>query len=73
MENNHFVVSQRDSAWQFSFKGDITAPFATRDKAIEAAIAAAQASDDPDVEVLLQDADLKVESVWRPRSRREKT
>ena len=40
---------------------------------IEAAFAAAQASDDPDVEVLLQDADLKVESVWRPRSRREKT
>lgn len=66
MENSHFVVSQRDSAWQFSFKGDITGPFATRDAAIDAAIAAAEASDDPDVEVLVRAADMRTESVWRP-------
>ena len=65
MENSHFVVSRRDSAWQFSFKGDITAPFHTRDAAVEAAIAAAEESRDPHVEVLLQDADLKTERVWR--------
>ena len=65
MQNHHFVVSQRDSAWQFSFKGDITAPFHTRDAAVEAAIAAAEESGDPHVEVLLQDADLKTERVWR--------
>ena len=72
MQNNHFLVSQRDSAWQFSFKGDITAPFHTRDAAVEAAIAAAEASDDPNVEVMLQDADLTMESVWRPRTREKK-
>ena len=72
MQNTHFLVSQRDSAWQFSFKGDITAPFHTRDAAVEAAIAAAEASDDPNVEVMLQDADLTMESVWRPRTREKR-
>jgi hypothetical protein len=72
MQNNHFVVSQRESAWQFSFKGDITAPFHTRNAAIQAAIAAAEASEDPNVEVLLQDSDLKTESVWRPVTREKK-
>ena len=70
MQNHHFVVSQRDSAWQFSFKGDITAPFTTRDAAVAAAIAAAEASGEADVEVIVRDADLKTESVWQARSRR---
>ena len=72
MQNSHFVVSQGDSAWQFSFKGDITAPFHTRDAAIKAAIAQAEASGDPHVEVVLQDADMRTERVWRPRARRNK-
>lgn len=71
MQNHHFVVSQRDSAWQFSFKGDITAPFATRDEAVAAAIRAAEALDEAAVEVLVQNADMKTESVWRPARSRD--
>lgn len=65
MPTHHFVVSQRDSAWQFSFKGEVTAPFSNKDDAIKAAIAAAAASRDADVEVIVHDADMRAETVWR--------
>lgn len=60
---NHFVVSQRDSVWQFSFKGDVTAPFASKHAAIEAAIAAA--GQIADSEVVLRDGDVRSETIWR--------
>lgn len=69
MSTNHFVVSERDSAWQYSYRGDVTAPFATREKAIHAAIAEATSTRLTDVEVIVHHADLKTESVWKPRTR----
>jgi hypothetical protein len=65
MSSNHFVVSQRDSVWQFSFRGDVTAPFTSKDDAVQAAIAAAGKISDFKVEVVVHDADLLVETVWR--------
>jgi hypothetical protein len=66
MSTSHYLVARTALAgWQFSHKGDITAPFETKEKAIEAAISAAGESDDPDVEVMVQDADMKLETVWR--------
>lgn len=65
MTSNHFVVSQRDSVWQFSYRGDVTGPFTTRQAAIDAAIAAAAGIEDADVEVMVRDADLRSETVWR--------
>jgi hypothetical protein len=65
MINNHFVISQRDSVWQFSFRGDVTAPFTTKAEAIKAAIEAASKIDDADVEVVVHDADVRAETVWR--------
>lgn len=66
MSQTHFLVYLRDASWQFSYRGSITAPFKTREEAIEAAIEAAREAEDPDVEVLVQDADMRTESVWRP-------
>jgi hypothetical protein len=63
MTINHFVVSQHDSVWQFSFKGDVTAPFASKAAAIEAAIG--QAGRTPDSEVVLRDGDVHSETIWR--------
>ena len=51
--SNHFVVSHRDTAWQFSFHGDVTAPFTSREAAIEEAIKAARATGLKDIEVLV--------------------
>ena len=65
MSSNHFVVSQRDSVWQFSFRGDVTGPFTSKDDAINAAILAAGKVGNTDVEVVVHDADLLVETVWR--------
>lgn len=65
MSTNHFVVSQRDSVWQFSHRGDVTGPFTTRDAAIEAAIAEATQTTGEDVEVLVRDANLRTETIWR--------
>ena len=70
METSHFVVSAAAlSGWQYSHKGDITVPFDTREAAVEAAIAEAGASDDPNAEVLLRDNDMKTQSVWRASCR----
>lgn len=66
MSSSHFLVYLRDSAWQFSYRGSITAPFKTREEAIEAAIEAAQEVGNREVEVVVQDADMRTETVWRP-------
>ena len=66
MDTSHYVVSASTvSGWQFSHKGDITGPFDTKQAAVDAAIAEAGQSDDPDVEVMVRDADMKTQSVWR--------
>ncbi|HEV7344400.1 MAG TPA: DUF2188 domain-containing protein [Devosia sp.] len=65
MTNNHFVISQRESGWQFSYRGDVTAPFATKQQAVAAAIDAAGKLEDADVEVVVHDADFRAETVWR--------
>ena len=67
MINNHFVISQRGSVWQFSFRGDVTGPFASKAGAIDAAIDAASRCDGEAVEVVVHDADLRAETVWRSR------
>ena len=65
MINNHFVISQRDSVWQFSFRGDVTGPFTSKAAAVRAAIDAASKIGDADVEVVVRDANVKAETVWR--------
>lgn len=65
MSTDHFVVSQRDSVWQFSFRGDVTAPFTSRSAAIEAAIAEAGKVEGAEVAVVLRDGDLHSETIWR--------
>lgn len=65
MINNHFVISQRDSVWQFSFRGDVTGPFTSKANAVRAAIEAASKIGDADVEVVVRDANVKAETVWR--------
>ena len=67
MSTSHYIVSEQSpSAWQFSHKGQITGPFGSREEATEAAIAEAGQSEDPEVEVVLRDANMKTETVWRP-------
>jgi hypothetical protein len=66
MSERHFIVYLRDAAWQFSYRGSITAPFKSREEAIEAAIAQAREENDPQIEVVVQDADMRSETVWRP-------
>lgn len=68
MSTNHFVVSQRESAWQYSNRGEITGPFGTKELAVDAAIQEATELGDGDAEVLVRDADLKTETVWRRSS-----
>lgn len=68
MSTNHFVVSQRESSWEFSYRGDVTGPFRSREEAIAEAIASASAIQSRDVEVIVRDADLKTETVWTPKA-----
>jgi hypothetical protein len=65
MINNHFVISQRDNIWQFSFRGDVSGPFTSKSAAVAAAIATASKVGDTDVEVVVHDAELRAETVWR--------
>lgn len=65
MINNHFVISQRENGWQFSFRGDVTGPFTSKEDAVESAIKAASKFDGDAVEVVVHDADLRAETVWR--------
>ena len=66
MTERHLIVCQRDSAWQYTYRGTITAPFSSRDEAIEAAIAEAREINDAELEVVVQDQDMTQETVWRP-------
>jgi hypothetical protein len=52
----------RHSAWQYTFCGSITAPFGSREEAIEAA----RESQGPQAEVIVQNPDMQEETVWRP-------
>lgn len=65
MSENHYIVCLRDGSWQHNNRGNTSAPFTTREAAIEAAIEAARASGDPDAIVIVQDAETLTETVWR--------
>lgn len=65
MSQSHYIVYERDAAWQFTNKGSITAPFDARADAIAAAILAAQESGDPEAIVIVQDHDTDERIVWR--------
>lgn len=66
MSTNHYIVALIDHSWQFSIKGDVTAPFASRDEAVNAAIAEAKQSGEVDAAVIVRDANLQNETVWQP-------
>jgi len=61
-KQHHFIVNHRDDIWQYTYRGSIFAHFKSRREAI----AAARATGEPHVQVLVQDADMKQEMVWRP-------
>jgi hypothetical protein len=62
----HFIVYFRDANWQFTYRGSITGPFADRDAAVQAAIQEAQHTGEKNVEVIVQEPDMRQETVWRP-------
>lgn len=64
--SNHYVVAEQDRAWHYSFKGALVGPYASKQLAIEAAIKQARASGSTDIEVVVRDADMRTETVWRP-------
>lgn len=66
MSSHHFVVAAQDRSWHYSFKGDLVGPYTSREAAVEAAIKEAAKLDDDDIEVVVRDANLKTETVWRP-------
>lgn len=70
MSSHHFVVAAQDRAWHFSFKGDLVGPYSSRDEALAAAIEEATKLGDEHVEVVVRDANLKTETVWRPNQAR---
>lgn len=65
MTQNHFIVCERDGAWQHTNRGSISAPFKTREAAIESAIDEARNSGEPDAEVIVQDPEMQTSTVWR--------
>jgi len=67
MSDSHFIVSVRDGSWQHSNRGSTSAPFKTREAAIEAAIEEAREAADPEAEVIVQDPETSAETVWRSR------
>ena len=70
MSSQHFVVAAQDRAWHYSFKGDLVGPYSSREEAVEAAIEEATKLADNDIEVVVRDANLKTETVWRPNQPR---
>ena len=70
MSSHHFVVAAQDRSWHYSFKGDLVGPYSSRQEAVEAAIEEASRLADEAVEVVVRDADLKTETVWRPNQAR---
>ena len=65
MSERHLIVTQRDSAWQYMYRGTVTGPFKSREQAIEGAISEARGTKDTDIEVVVQDLDLNQVTVWR--------
>lgn len=61
----HFIVFFRDGAWQFTYRGSITGPFTERAKAVAMAIEAARESQEDNVEVIVQDPDMRQQTAWR--------
>ncbi|WEK04954.1 MAG: hypothetical protein P0Y65_01495 [Candidatus Devosia phytovorans] len=66
MCSHHFVVAAQDHAWHFSYKGALTGPFDSRERAVKAAIEQATQEEEPSVEVLVRDESQNMETVWRP-------
>ncbi|MEO8686087.1 MAG: DUF2188 domain-containing protein [Devosia sp.] len=66
MTVHHFIVARSDSHWKVSFHGTEQSPFESKEDAIEAAVAAAQAESVKglDVEVLVQDIDSTFHTAW---------
>ena len=65
MCSNHFVVAAQDHAWHFSYKGAMTGPFNSRERAVSAAIEQATQEAEPSVEVLVRDENQNMETVWK--------
>jgi hypothetical protein len=65
MDERHFIVTERDHAWLYSYRGDPAGPFKTRQEAIAAAIAEATERGDRSAHVIVQDKDMQQEIVWR--------
>ena len=65
MTERHFIVSERDHVWQYSFRGSVAGPFKSREDAIDAAIEEAGQAGDPQIAVIVQDHDMQQETVWR--------
>ena len=65
MSRHHFIVRERDNAWQYSYQGHGAGPIQSRDEAIAAAIEEARETGEAKGEVIVQDKDLQEETVWR--------
>ena len=65
MSESHFIVYLRDGCWQHTNRGSVSAPFKTREAAIESAITDAREADDPAAEVIVQDPETTAATVWR--------
>ncbi|HWU19768.1 MAG TPA: hypothetical protein VN155_18990 [Devosia sp.] len=63
--SDHYVVAEQDRAWHYSFKGALVGPYTSKELAIAAAIKQARASGSADIEVVVRDADMRSETVWR--------
>ncbi|MDB5623776.1 MAG: hypothetical protein JWR39_2339 [Devosia sp.] len=69
MAEHHYIVARSESQWKVSYHGTDQGPFATKDEAVEVAIAAARAEheDGTDVEVLVQDIESNFHTAWTSR------
>ena len=67
MTTHHFIVARSDSHWKVSFHGTEQSPFESKEEAIEAAVASAQAESAKglEVEVLVQDIDSTFRTAWK--------
>lgn len=65
MSESHFIVYLRDGCWQHTNRGSVSAPFKTREAAIESAIDDARNSSDQNAEVIVQEPETTAETVWR--------
>ncbi|WP_297111988.1 DUF2188 domain-containing protein [uncultured Devosia sp.] len=65
MSESHYIVCLRAGSWLHTNRGTTSAPFTSREAAIEAAIEEARNSGDPDAEVIVQASETSTETVWR--------